>query len=231
MSKLELQSSLQVTNFRAPEISIPPAVFEQRKLALRSASEVTTVADPMEQAAAVAAMQDLKAITSGIEKSRVELKEPFLKAGKTIDATAKEFVVDVEKEYNRITRLVSGFQEKERQRVIQQAEENRRAIEEQNRQEAERQRKIAEGAKPKEVPRVAPAPAPAPYVPPARMEGMTVSESIEIEVLDLARVYAAHPEFVKMELRLGDVKTAVKMGLLNECPGLLIKRGVKAGVR
>lgn len=60
--------------------------------------------------------------------------------------------------------------------------------------------------------------------------GVTVRETWTFDVLDMAEVYKAHPEFCEVTIRKSVVNGALAKGL-RECPGLRIYPEIKAVVR
>lgn len=58
-----------------------------------------------------------KGFLNQIEKSRKEVKDPFLEAGKQIDRVARELADPVNAEYLRITKLISGYQAEEQRKI------------------------------------------------------------------------------------------------------------------
>lgn len=77
-------------------------------------------------------MSVLKGLSKGVEETRKTVKQPYLEAGKAIDAKAKEYVTDIDKRTEEIERMIGEFQRKEREKA-----EAIRREEERKRQEAE----------------------------------------------------------------------------------------------
>lgn len=101
-------------------------------------------------------------------------------------------------------------QEVEEKLQIQRAEE-----------EARRQKQAQEDAA-----RVALIPVPAE----TKVEGRVVIEKWVADVVSLHALYGSKPEFVNLTARMDDINAALRGGM-RECPGLVIRKEVKVGVR
>lgn len=236
--------TLSLSSTTLPSIIVSLDAETQKKDALALSVDVLEVSDPLSQASAVEAMAALKQLISGVEAARVDIKKPALEFGRQIDLKAKEFSEDLEKEYKRLQLLVGAFQEAERKRALAEAEAQRKALEEYNRQEAARRREEEEAQRkalesgappPKPVPAPVPRPLPvaAPIAEPPRTKGLVVGEDWELTELNLAAVYAHDSKFVKLTLNVTAVKEALRSGALLEnpgCPGLKITKVTKARV-
>lgn len=90
-------------------ISISPEAEQYKKEALNRAKDILVISSTDDQQAAVAATAILKGLVNDTEKTRKLVKEPYLQAGKAIDAKAKEFVADLEKEVSRVEALIASY--------------------------------------------------------------------------------------------------------------------------
>lgn len=115
-------------------------VMEQNKVAVMERcallGKVTGLATKQQ---AVDAQKELKRISAGVERARKDAKEPLLQAGRQLDTACAGFVLDVDREFGRISELVREFDDGERRRV---AEEERLQREELSRIEREKQAEI-----------------------------------------------------------------------------------------
>src|SRR3954469_8623064 len=102
---------------------------ETRKLALLADScAITAVDEGFTQEIAVGYVSQVKAMLSMVESSRVEIKSPVLDLGRKIDDAAKKFRHDLEAEADRLTKLITGFQLAERERVEKAERERQQEI-------------------------------------------------------------------------------------------------------
>lgn len=119
-----MKNAIVLTNVEQLAVSILPTAVEQKTTALAAAAAVTAVSDTKTQAAAVNVLKDLQAIAKSVESSRAAVKAPVLEIGRKIDALARDFVVGLESEADRIKRLVASYQT-EQERIRQAAERAR----------------------------------------------------------------------------------------------------------
>lgn len=113
--------------------------------ALERAALIGTVTNAEQNEYAAKVQRDLQAVVKAVEADRWRVKEPFLDMGRKIDATAREFVMELEEEYLRIGECCQEFAARERERFLV---ERRRVQEEQERILRE-QRKAEEEARAK----------------------------------------------------------------------------------
>lgn len=143
----DTSSFLALRNF-AGTLEIAPDAHELKALALAVAIPIAKVEDEAEQAAAVAALRDLKKIRIGIEAARKSVKAPVNALGTQIDHIASAFMADANREEMRLQGLINHFQRK--QLDAQRAEEERIRREQVEAQrlsdEAQRKREEAERA-------------------------------------------------------------------------------------
>ncbi len=88
---------------------------------------------------AVCGQTELKKIINALEKERKFWKEPLIEAGRKLDELIKKEKMDMERELDRITQLVSAHDEEERIKI---QEEQRRQQQELERIERERQAEL-----------------------------------------------------------------------------------------
>jgi len=127
-----------------------PSAKLQRDELIARASEIVTVNDPDSAEAAKAAIKELAKWRTSVEKCRVIVKTPILDEAKQVDEVAKSAIADTILQEKRLSAAVGNYAsevERERQKVLREMEEKRRA-EEAERQRIERER-IAAGSKEK----------------------------------------------------------------------------------
>lgn len=127
------------------ELTVSPEAVQKKTELLEKSQGIQSVKDNSESGLAQRVTRSLAAMRIEVEKSRKLVKEPVNRIGKFIDATAKEFLADLELEEIRIKRMIEA-QAKEAARAIALAEaEERRKMDEARaaREEAERKAQAA----------------------------------------------------------------------------------------
>lgn len=136
-------------------LTVTPEAIALKEQLLAAAMAITVVTSNEEAETAHAQVKELAKLRTLTEKSRVEVKAPVLAITKRIDDTAKAFGGDVEREENRLKRLIGDHaakvEEERRAAIRRQQEEERKREEEEAKakaaaEEAERARKAAEAA-------------------------------------------------------------------------------------
>ena len=122
-----MSTQLQVVGIGSPSVVISPAAYEAKRVALQLAAAVTEVTDLASQTAAAQALATVKGLADQVEQSRKIVKDPVLKIGKEIDSTASTFTTELTIEARRLSLLVGNFQDAERRKAQQAAEETRKA--------------------------------------------------------------------------------------------------------
>lgn len=117
-----------VSGVGAVNVSLTSDALTARQNAIDDARMVRVVSDEFGQESAVGALRALKGLLSGVEKARKQVKEPVLSLGRSIDSTAAEFTVELEREASRITGLLTTY-ETEQRRIAAEVEAKRRAEE------------------------------------------------------------------------------------------------------
>jgi flagellar biosynthesis GTPase FlhF len=120
---------IHVSGVGAVVVTLTSDAFTQRQNVIDDARMVRVVSDAFGQESAVEALRSIKALLSGVEKARVQVKAPVLALGKRIDSAASEYGVDLEREAARLTGLLTAY-ETEQRRIAAEAEAKRRAEEE-----------------------------------------------------------------------------------------------------
>lgn len=155
-----MSTSLILRDDGALTHSMGPSFSEAREVALNTAAMIGVVKDADTNTKAFEAWRGIKALIAEVEKSRVAAKEPFLEAGRQIDALAKSAVVELKSEEVRVNTLIGNYQqevqaaarraEQARQEELRKIEAERLAREEEARREAAR----AEAARQAELRRI-----------------------------------------------------------------------------
>jgi hypothetical protein len=205
------------------ELTIATEAEGQKQELLALAATVAHVQDNDESARAQFASRKLAQMRIAVEKCRKEVKEPVNRIGKLIDAKAKEFVAEIEADEKRITKLVGDHaaevarlkaeKEREERRLMEEARAKREA-EEAAAAKAQSTGKISDiiAAKKAEEERRA-----------ALDERMAASTAVattnvadgvrfawDFEVVDIDRLYKAHPDLVKLEVRRAETIAQIK---------------------
>lgn len=218
-----------------PQVTIPPAAHEARRVALQIARSVTEVVDASTQRTAAEALATVKQLSAQMEAGRKLVKEPVLAAGKLIDQTAKDFVADLDAEAKRLSLLVGTYQEAER-RKAQAAQEEAARREQMIREEAaRREREVLAAARAGQVPDVESALATVQDEADAAIiqerqqvalasvaapDGVSVRKNWKFEVVDVKKLFAAHPELCVIEPNAAAIRAVIKHR--QDIPGLRI---------
>lgn len=213
-------SSILVLRDFAGTPEITPGAQELKRRAIELAKPMVKVETEHEQALAVGALRELKAIRSGMESTRKAVKAPVIELGKKIDSIAADFLTETDREEMRLQGLINHFQRKqlelkreEEQRVAREQAETLRLEEEarRKREQAERDAqaaKTAEQVKAAEKLRTEAASleaaaldksmatelAPVAIVP-AKPKGLVVKSKLNFEVTNAIVFCQAYPQF------------------------------------
>ena len=101
------------------ELALDAGATRKQTELLELGAGITDVTNGDGQTLAVLAMQEIKAWLKKVEAARKTVKEPVLDVGKRIDAIAARHCEPLEFEFQRLSKLVSFFQEDERKRVAE----------------------------------------------------------------------------------------------------------------
>ena len=217
--------------------------------ALKESQQIVVVNDSESQQMAVTTLSNLKGILKKLESSRTEIKAPVLDLGKRIDAKAREFALELSAEESRLhnliqthyraekekadadRRMAEAMERKRREKAEAEAraiEQERRRLEQEannaktaaeyDRRKAEAERLAAEAEKVRAAAEAAPKPE---VESPAKAEKMTVRTVPKHRVLNLAALYHARPELVRMEANTNAINAAIRAGETS-IPGLEI---------
>jgi hypothetical protein len=231
------------------KVVIPNYAIQVRDNALQSALSILEVKTPDQQDMAVMCMKSLKTIMNDMENSRKQVKKPVLDMGKKIDSMAEEFIEEVNDHHNRISMLVTSFQEQERRKselirqeqerirmeAIQKAEDAKKTL------EAKMLAAKTDSAKAKVMDKILNVDEAAREqileshkaqieAAPAKSSGLVFKDDWKFEVTDINALFAAHPDCVKLEPENMMIRARIKQGM-RECPGLRIYNEKKTFTR
>lgn len=96
---------------------------------LASSALVATVTNNDESADAAHVMRSLAQMRIMVDKGRKDVKEPVLRIGKLIDASAKTFLLEIEAEESRLRKLIGDHANEVARIAAIKAEEERKAFE------------------------------------------------------------------------------------------------------
>jgi len=96
---------------------------------LASSARVATVTNNDESADAAHVMRSLAQMRIMVDKGRKDVKEPVLRIGKLIDASAKNFLLEIESEESRLRQLIGDHANEVARLARIKAEEERKAFE------------------------------------------------------------------------------------------------------
>lgn len=195
-------------------VAFTEAAVAMRDEALAVAALVGKVTNAEEQESAVKAQSEMQRIRSLAEKARKACKEPVLEYGRTIDATAKSFITELDAEMLRVSKLVGDFQALE-QMKLRAAEQARN--EELQRIERDRAAALAKAASHEAADAInehfTNQASALPVKEPTRAEGQIVRQDWDISVTDIWTLARAHPSCVKIEPRISEIKELLKLGV------------------
>lgn len=231
------ESALAVSGLGKLDITVSPEADQKKADALELAKTIKTVSNKQEQQDEIACASLIKALINGMEKTRKEVKQPVLDAGRMIDDIAKIYSGTLIRELERIEKLSSAFQEQENKRLeaIRQEQErlNREAAEA---AEAERRAYVkmmeaerikaqstgdttaltaiqiaADEAAERNAEEARARQQALVAVAPANAEGARVVTGWEFEVTDIHVLYKAMPHLVQLEPRKALIKAALEL--------------------
>lgn len=110
-------------------LTISPEAEARKQELLAGAASITTVTSYDESADAQVHSRSLAQMRIEVEKSRKEVKEPVNRIAKLIDQTAKDFMLEIAVEEERITRLVGDHAQEVAPLKRLKEEEERKAFE------------------------------------------------------------------------------------------------------
>ena len=190
---------------------------------IAASQQTASITNPTEQQQAVARAVAIRTHVRDVEKIRTEITKPLLDAQRLLKRLADDYSAPLIAEQERVEKLVTRFQEQDAARVRAEEEERRRQFEELERQRRESEMRAelaagniqteaqleaaisaAEKAKLDELRVQSLIAQPEPER--AKAAGASTRKVLRYEVEDIAKVYAARPELVKLELKASAVQ-------------------------
>lgn len=223
--------SLMIVGTDMVTMSAAPLAFERRDELALCAAEVNAVSNPIQAEHASAILKQLKAFTAAIEECRKEVKAPVLDLSRQIDGLADMLTSFLVTESARIALLLGTYTAEQRriaEKAQREAQEKEREIRaeanakiqaavETSRTDAEAVRKIEKiDARTFEAIAAARTSAPAMQMP----AGIATRTTIKFEVTDVHALYAARPDFVKLEAHKNVINAVLKANPRASIPGL-----------
>lgn len=211
-------------------VSLNPQALALRDTILERSALIGKVDSVEAQAEAVAVQVELAKLAAATEKSRKEVKEPFIESGRLVDSLAKSFIEEVGKEKVRIAALNADFTALQlaKERSAQAATNATLSAIEQERELAlaaaatlEDRDRIQEeyDTKVRSVP----------AVETHRAEGQVIRREWDVQVLDVHALYRAHPNCCKITPLMSEIKALLDDGIVVR--GVKAERVVRSGVR
>lgn len=229
--------------------------------ALSKTKAVTEVTDAFTQQRAINAVAIAKGLMKEVQQSREEVKRPIIDIGKEIDKVAVEFCMPLTFEVTRIELLIAEFQRSEADRIegekqsrlAQQLKEQQETLRLQREQQEATDRlakattKAARELAEKTAHEIAVQQAELEInqqeqasneiTTAPKVEGGSVRKTFDFEVVDIAALYAKHPDCVKMEPKKREIAVLIEAcqrshpsGPIN-IPGLKVTENLKVSVR
>lgn len=231
---------LSLAGLQHAQIDLAPDATQRRDAALASARTIVAIADAFDAETAADALRAVTELAKQVETARKIIKEPVLELGKKIDATAKDFVADLETEKGRLSRMLGDYQAAERAK----AEEARKAAEAEARRKAEEAAKAAAEAefattqaeqdRAQQVAAKAETAAIEARVAVAttaaiQPKGVSVRTVWKFEVTDIDALFKARPDLCLIEPNGSLIRETIKVN--QNIPGLRIWNEASASVR
>lgn len=227
-------------------LSVSPSAFETRDELALEAAAIGVITTQEEANKAADCLKRISAFLSAIEASRVDVKAPVLDLGKRIDALAKELTVFLEEKKRAVSRLLGTYQEEQRRLADEAArkarEEEQRILREAEQKKMDAELAVSMGESPagrlekkldridaKAFEQVAVTRANVPTYQPAA--GTATRTLVEFEVEDIAALYAARPDLVKLEPNKAAIKAIITANSGIVLPGVRHWRSAATVVR
>lgn len=177
----------------SPTLAISDDAKQVKKHLLHQAFTTGLVTNESDRDRAIQVAGDIQAHLKAVEKSRIEVKEPFLEICREIDRVAREHIATLTGEKDRINELVGKF-ELEGNEVARVATEIAGDATQPlaARLEAEERVEAAKASKP---------------------TGGALRQDWTIEVTDIKALYAAHPQCVELTAKNMAIKDLLKASI------------------
>lgn len=219
----------------APSVALSSDAIEVRDGIVWSATTCTAVETPADSKYCGELIVQIATLEKAVEAARVEIKDPYLKVGREIDAAARRFLEPVLAEKARLDTLLKTYLRREMDAKRKaEAEAEAKRIEEAKREKAEAEKKAKENGL---TVRTIEAPLPPPAVSPARpaapvsiAKGMSAKPVWNYEVLNTQDLYKARPELCTVTPKADAIRAAIAAGE-REISGLRIFEDVGINTR
>lgn len=219
-------------SFDGLTVTIDKNLTEDRDRLLVESKAVISIQSSDDVEKAIAVVSALKGIAKTIEAHRKVAKEPVLQLGTAIDSEAKSFSSPITLEVKRLETAVGSFQLAERRKAEEAQrkaqEEAKKAIDaasaaqssgnELDALDAELEAELAVS----QVSEITPIQ--------TKVAGAKTRADYDIEVEDIHALYKAHPECVKLEVKLLSVRDLINRGIL-DIPGVKLTETIKVSAR
>jgi hypothetical protein len=234
---------MDIIKAQIPDIVVgydPKAVEEKDELVLK-AKEFVAITSASDADRASRHCQAMKRLVSDTEKDRKRLKSPINDLAKSVDASAKKFVLKLDEELKRIGGLINAFK----------AAEEEKLAEEKRRRDAEIQKKLLEAQKAEEEAKAKEAEAVSENAGLSEAEEAILAEEeakrkreeaeamlrakepekrkitgtisrkvVKWEILDVEAVFASHPDWFELVPKRSKINDCVSAKM--EVPGMRI---------
>lgn len=197
-----------------PTLTIAPEA-EQKREALIAQSAGFTVARTVTDANSIGeAARDIRTHIKAVREAGMSLRRPLKAAADKIKAIEDAYVSPLEAEQRRLEGVAGAWHAAEAKRVAEEQRARQAEIERLAREEAAaRELAAAGGAEAVEAAKLETAASAewetavrAPLPEAAKIGGMTTRKVMRVEVVDIASLYAARPDLVKLEPKLAAIK-------------------------
>ena len=136
--EINMENQIILTpNINETQITIEQSSIEVRNALVERARSVSKISDSREADNAAGILKEINNMLKITEQTRKAVKEPVLSLGKRIDATAKEFVADLERAKAQLSTLIVNYnleierkRKEEEERIRREQEEAQRKLEE-----------------------------------------------------------------------------------------------------
>lgn len=217
-----------------PAFSVRPQAISMKEKALELSALIGKVETPEQQNEAVNAQVEIKRLIKTFEEARVAVTKPLLEMQRAVKASVDVHAKELDCELMRLGSIVGDYQtallaaaraaESLKNEELTRIEKERESMLAKAKDLSERDA-IQENAdfKVREVQFTAPS------VTIERSAHQHIRQDWEIKIVSLDALYKAHPQAVKMEARLQEVRMLLDAGITPA--GVQAKRVTKAGVR
>lgn len=201
-----------------------------KESALTRSALIGKVANSQQNQDAFGAVSDIHNLLAQIEKAREELKRPALEYGRRLDAKVKQWIEDLKAEELRLNTAMGNYQQHELARLrdatlaanseLAEIEQRRHAALANAETDEERDAIAArfdEEARCVQLPKA------------NKPEGQQIKADFDVQIQDIHELYRFHPNCVKMEPRVSEIKAILNGG--GTVKGVVAKPIIKASAR